>query len=130
MCSTYKSCNTTIWHFPLFICKRKHCFNNLFDTFIQYHVKSVKLNGKTQNSVFWLPGKLKQGLGKRVSSLSHINPMKILIQKQLWDKIIGRRDILLSRIIWTGTYMWNLMASLMCCYSWSLIMRSVVATWS
>ena len=44
-------------------------------------------------------GKFKRDLGKRASSLSHMNAMKILIGKQLRGEIIGRRDVPLSGII-------------------------------
>ncbi len=38
-------------------------------------------------------GKFKRDLGKRASSLSHMNAMKILIGKQLRGEIIGRRNV-------------------------------------
>ena len=47
-------------------------------------------------------GKFKRDLGKRASSLSHMNAMKFFIGKQLRGEIIGRRDVPLSGIIRTG----------------------------
>ncbi len=44
-------------------------------------------------------GKFKRDLGKRASSLSHMNKIKILIGKQLRGEIIGGRDVPLSGII-------------------------------
>ena len=49
-------------------------------------------------------GKFKRDLGKRASSLSDMNAMKILIGKQLRGEVIGRRDVPLSGIISTGPY--------------------------
>ena len=47
-------------------------------------------------------GKFKWDLGKRASSLSHVNAMKILIiGKKLRGEIIGRRNVPLREIIWT-----------------------------
>ena len=80
------------------------------------YLKSIKLKVKARHSFltssgwrvhmgkFSIPptydlGKFKRDLGKRASSLSHMNAIKILIGKQLRGEIIGRRDVPLSGII-------------------------------
>ena len=44
----------------------------------------------------------RRDLGKRASSLSHMNAMLIFIVKLLGGEIIGRWDISLTGLIWTG----------------------------
>ena len=46
----------------------------------------------------------RQYLGKRASSFTHMNAILIFIVKLLPGEIIGRRDISLTGLIWTGSY--------------------------